>query len=176
MILSNTVRRNIFSRFPLFNSHPNCQKRKNLKIFWACAHTASASPQSGCRSKLEINKRHWTGRWEQFERQKCANVCRLAMEYCIFRLRRPCQALPDSCHMPSSVSTPDRCTAAPSVCSVSTNTARHITKAYTPCPATVAPFSRVIISFSFRQSQPEELTTHRITIAHRPVHCCHWFV
>jgi hypothetical protein len=26
--------------------------------------------------KLEINKRHWTGRREQFERQKCANVCR----------------------------------------------------------------------------------------------------
>ena len=27
-------------------------------------------------SKLEINKRHWTGCGEQFERQKCANVCR----------------------------------------------------------------------------------------------------
>src|SRR5437667_9722904 len=29
-----------------------------------------------CCSKLEINKRHWTGCWEQFERQKCANICR----------------------------------------------------------------------------------------------------
>src|SRR5206468_5207747 len=48
-------------------------------------------------------------------------------------------------------------------------------KAYTPCPATVAPCSRVIISFSFKQSQPEELMTYRITIAHRPVLSGHWF-
>src|SRR5205823_1328210 len=40
-------------------------------------------------------------------------------------------------------------------------------RAYTPCPATVVPCSRVIISFSFKQSQPEELMTcpsFRITV------------
>jgi hypothetical protein len=26
--------------------------------------------------KLEINKRHWTGRWKEFEDQKCQDVCR----------------------------------------------------------------------------------------------------
>src|SRR5437016_5843813 len=76
MTLSNTVSRTVLESGTSFNSHPNLKKGKRLKIFLPCVHGASASPQSGLCSKLEINKRHWTGRWKEFEHQKCQDVCR----------------------------------------------------------------------------------------------------